>query len=387
MTAELAVTSEALDRRKTNPLFNSNKLKLGLFGINCDRACAMTLSKDAPLLTWEYTKEVAQIADRAGFEALVPVSRWKEIGDNGFNGRNFDTYAWAAGLAEATDQICLVTTSHVVVHHPAVSAKIVATLDHMTGGRACLNLVNGWFEPEFKMFGADWLPHDERYNFTTEWTEALLKFWTEDEFDFKGKYFNIEGGYSYPKPLQQPLPPIMSAGGSDAGRKFAATYADMGYVLLTNYNLEASRIEIDQRREEYAQLGKDDMKLWTTAYVVQRDTKEEAEEYVQKVFVEEGDIHASEMAAQYLGLNWKGWTPEVWEQFSLHLRAGYGGYPIVGTADDVAETLAGLSDIGIDGVSLSFVDFRDGLHRFNADVLPKLEAAGLRAPYTHKGKQ
>lgn len=379
-----APVNEGRDRQVTNALYNDNQLKLGLFGINCNRGCSMTLSADAPLLTWDYTREVARTADRAGFEALVPVARWKQIGDNGFNGRNFDTYTWAAGLAEVTDHITLVTTSHVQANHPATSAKMVSTLDHISGGRVCLNLVNGWYEPEFKMFGIDFLPHDERYAYTTEWAELIRKFWTEDEFDFHGKYFTVEDGYSLPKPLQQPLPPLMSAGGSDAGRKFAATYADMGYVLLTDYSLEGSRAQIDERRSEYAELGRDDMKVWTTAYVVQRDTMEEAQAYVQKAFVEEGDLHAGEMAAQYLGLNWKGMSPEKWAQFSLHLRAGYGGYPIVGTADDVAETLAGLSSIGIEGVSLSFVDFNDGLDRFNADVLPKLEAAGLRKPYTHQ---
>lgn len=68
------------------------------------------------------------------------------------------------------------------------------------------------------------------------------------------------------------------------------------------------------------------------------------------------------------------------QEFNLHLRAGYGGYPLVGTAEDIAERLNELSEIGVSGVSLSFVDFVDGLERFNSDVMPKLEGAGLRKP-------
>jgi FMNH2-dependent dimethyl sulfone monooxygenase len=223
------VANEGVDRTKTNALFSDNKLKLGLFGINCNRGCAMTLSPDAYYLTWQATKEIAQIADRSGFEALVPVARWKQIGDNGFNGRNFDTYTWAAGLAEATERITLVMTSHVQANHPATAAKAVATIDHISGGRACLNIVNGWFEPEFKMFGIDFLPHDQRYGYTTEWYELVKMFWTEPgEFSFHGKFFNIEGGYSLPKPIQTPLPAVMNAGGSAAGREFTAAYARHG---------------------------------------------------------------------------------------------------------------------------------------------------------------
>ena len=373
-------SQERKDRTETNALFNDNKLKLGLFGINCDGGCAMSLSPDVPVLTWKYTKEVAQLADRAGFEALVPVARWKAVGENGFNGRNFETYAWAAGLAEATEQITLVMTSHVQANHPATAAKAVATIDHITGGRACLNIVNGWFEPEFGMFGTKLLPHDQRYAYTTEWFELVRKFWTEDdEFDFTGQFFNVTGGYSLPKPIQQPLPAVMNAGGSAAGREFIANYADAGYVLLP-YDLQAARIAVEQRKEDAINAGRT-VSTWTTAYVIQRDTREEAEQYLQKVFVEQGDHSAGDTAAKYLGLNSEIMSPEAWEKFQLHLRAGYGGFPLVGTADDIAETLANLSDIGIDGVSLSFVDYVDGLHRFNADVMPKLEHSGLRKPY------
>jgi dimethylsulfone monooxygenase len=375
-------TTELKNRQTTNALFSGNKLKLGLFGPNCDRGCAMTLSDDVPLLTWDYTKQVAQIADRAGFEALVPVARWKQIGENGFNGRNFETYTWAAGLASVTDHITLVTTAHVQASHPAVAAKQVATVDHISGGRICLNIVNGWFEPEFKMLGSDFLPHDRRYQYTTEWFELVQRFWTaEEEFDFHGEFFQVEGGYSQPKPIQSPIPAIMNAGGSKTGREFIAKYADAGYVLLAGYDLAAARGLVEERAADAESAGRD-VSTWTTAYVIQRDTREEAEDYLNKVFVDEADMSAGEAAAHYLGLNSSAMEPAQWQEFNLHLRAGYGGYPLVGTAEDIAEQLNELSEIGVTGVSLSFVDFVDGLERFNADVMPKLEAGGLRKPFT-----
>jgi dimethylsulfone monooxygenase len=375
-------TAERKNRQTTNALFSENKLKLGLFGPNCDRGCAMTLSDDVPLLTWDYTKQVAQIADRAGFEALVPVARWKQIGENGFNGRNFETYTWAAGLASVTDHITLVTTAHVQASHPAIAAKQVATVDHISGGRICLNIVNGWFEPEFKMLGSDFLPHDRRYQYTTEWFELVQRFWTaEEEFDFHGEFFQVEGGYSQPKPIQSPIPAIMNAGGSKTGREFIAKYADAGYVLLAGYDLAAARAQVEERAADAEAAGRD-VSTWTTAYVIQRDTREEAEDYRNKVFIDEADMSAGEAAAHYLGLNSSAMEPDQWQEFNLHLRAGYGGYPLVGTAEDIAERLNELSEIGVTGVSLSFVDFVDGLERFNADVMPKLEAGGLRKPFT-----
>jgi alkanesulfonate monooxygenase SsuD/methylene tetrahydromethanopterin reductase-like flavin-dependent oxidoreductase (luciferase family) len=63
-------------------------------------------------------------------------------------------------------------------------------------------------------------------------------------------------------------------------------------------------------------------------------------------------------------------------------KAGWGGYPLVGTADHIAGELAALSAIGIDGVVLSWVDYRAGLDSFGRTVLPRLEQAGLRASRT-----
>ncbi|MCE0761441.1 LLM class flavin-dependent oxidoreductase [Pseudonocardia kujensis] len=367
---------------ETNALFGDNTLKLGIFGPNCDHGCSMTLVDDAFHLTWDATKKIAVTADRAGFEALVPVARWKGIGDNEFNGRNFETYTWAAGLAEATERITLVTTSHVQSTHPVVAAKAVATIDHISGGRSCLNVVNGWFQPEFSMFGGEFLDHDERYAYATEWYEIVQQLWTTPgEFDYKGRFFTLEGGYSLPKPVRSPHPPLMNAGGSEAGRKFIADNCDIGYMLLTNHDdLEIGRRQIEEQKERAAAKGRD-VRLWTTAYVVQRDTKEEAERYLQYFAAEHGDDSAGETAARFLGLSSEIMPKDAWNSFLVHLKAGYGGFPLVGTADDIAERLAALSEIGLDGVALSWVDYLDGLDRFTTDVLPKLEQAGLRKPY------
>jgi thymidine kinase len=113
------VVAERKDRNRTNALFNSSKLKLGLFGVNCNNGCAMTTADEAHWLTWDLTKQIAKTADDAGFEVMVPVARWKGLGGpNNFNGRNFETYTWAAGLAAITKHITLTTTSHVQTTHP-----------------------------------------------------------------------------------------------------------------------------------------------------------------------------------------------------------------------------------------------------------------------------
>src|SRR5919108_6159092 len=87
----------------TNALFNDNRLKLGVFGLNVSNGCAATTAEGHLQLTWRHNVDIASMAARAGIEALVPVARWKGFGGKtNFNGTCFETYTWAAGLAAAT---------------------------------------------------------------------------------------------------------------------------------------------------------------------------------------------------------------------------------------------------------------------------------------------
>src|SRR5262249_43826061 len=96
----MSISAHADLRRATNPLFNDNKLKLGVVGGNVSSGCAITTAEGRLEITWPNVKTIATLGDQAGFEAMVPVARWKGFGGKtNFNGTCFETYTWAAGLA------------------------------------------------------------------------------------------------------------------------------------------------------------------------------------------------------------------------------------------------------------------------------------------------
>jgi alkanesulfonate monooxygenase SsuD/methylene tetrahydromethanopterin reductase-like flavin-dependent oxidoreductase (luciferase family) len=130
--------------REQNPLWNENKMKLGIFGANVSNGCAMTMAEGRLETTWPNTKMICTTADRAGFEALVPVARWKGFGGTtNFNGACFETYTWAAAISAITDQTSVLSTSHVPTVHPILAAKQATTIDHVSDGRFTLNIVCG----------------------------------------------------------------------------------------------------------------------------------------------------------------------------------------------------------------------------------------------------
>jgi alkanesulfonate monooxygenase SsuD/methylene tetrahydromethanopterin reductase-like flavin-dependent oxidoreductase (luciferase family) len=265
--------------------------------------------------------------------------------------------------------------------HPLFAAKQGATIDHITDGRFALNVVCGWVKPELEMFGAPIMEHEVRYEYAAEWLEIVKMLWTrEDEFDFEGKYFKINKGFSMPKPLQRPTPPIMNAGGSGTGQRFAAKYADMAFILVQQHDPEGTKRQIDAYRDLARREFGREIQIWCSAYVVHGDTQKEAEDYLRYYVVDRGDDVAVANLTNIMMANAQTLPDELMEQFKFHFKAGWGGFPLVGTADRIASELESLSSLGLDGVVLSWVDYRYGLDTWRRDVMPRLEQAGLRRP-------
>jgi dimethylsulfone monooxygenase len=367
-------------RGATNPLFGDNRLKLGTFGTNVSNGCAITLADDALVTSWPNTLAIAQAADRLGFEALVPVARWKGFGGkSNFNGTNFETYTWAAGLAQATERACVLTTSHVPTVHPILAAKQATTVDHISNGRFALNIVCGWFAPELEMFGAPIMEHDTRYDYAAEWIEIMKLLWTrQEEFDYEGKFLRVTKGFAMPKPIQQPFPPLMNAGSSGKGQHFAAKYADMAFITFDPDDLEKSKAHIDSyrrlAREEYGR----ELQIWCNGTVVQRETQKEADDYLQYYVVEKGDDAAVDNLLAVQAQQMRQLQPRKLEQVRFNIKAGWGGYLLVGTAEVIAGRMMALAKLGIDGMLLNWVDYLDGMRRFERGVMPLLVQAGLR---------
>ena len=367
----------------TNPLIaGDNRMKLGAMAMNCSHGSTITTAEGAWEMTWPDTLEVCRMADRAGLEALLPVGRWKGYGGKtNFNNRTFECFTWAAGVAAVTEHACIFSTSHVPLTHPVAAAKQAATIDHISGGRFGLNIVCGWFKNEFEMFGAEWRGHDERYDYATEWLDFVRQLWTrDDEFDFEGRYFSAKNLWSEPKPLQLPMPPIMNAGGSVAGQRFAATQADMNFVILREHGVDGGKAQIDALKRMAREAGRE-VRSWVHGYVVCRETQKEADDYLDHYVRQMGDFEAVDNLLDIFGVHSETLEPEALDAFRFHFIAGHGGTPLVGTPERIVDEIDKLLGIGIDGILLSWVDYKTELRQWIDEVLPLMEQAGQRKPF------
>ena len=370
-----------------SPLYNKNRMKLGVMAFNCSHGSTVTTVKQAWPMTWKDNAELAKLVDNAGMEVLLPVGRWKGYGgETNFNNRTFESFTWASGIGAITNYCNVFATIHMPLIHPVAAAKMGATADHISGGRFAINLVAGWFKNEFEMFNAEWREHNSRYEYAAEWINLVKRLWTEEKtFDFDGKFFQGKGLWSEPKPIQKPLPPIMNAGSSDAGQTFSANHADMNFVMLRQKNEGSDTRQINKLKTMATDLGRSSQ-CWIHGYVVCRDTEKEALDYLRHYVIDKGDDIAVNNMLDIFGVQSGTLEPDVMEAFKFHFKAGHGGYPLIGTPEQIVSSIERLSQMGVDGILLSWVDYLTEAKQWIKSVLPPMEQAGLRYPFKPESK-
>jgi FMNH2-dependent dimethyl sulfone monooxygenase len=377
-----AITREGQLRERKHPLYNDRALKLGTFSTNLSGGCSMSAIDGVLEATWDQTTALARMGEEMEFEALVPVGRWRGFGGaTDFNGAGFECFTWAAGMAAQTEKAGLFVTSHVPTIHPVMAAKQLTTIDHISDGRVALNVVTGWNAPEIEMFGAPLLPHDERYAVAQEWIDIVRALWTADEpYSFDGKYYRVKDAFLRPKPVQQPYPALMNAGSSEAGRHFGARNCDVVFVSVDigQRTPEGMTDKVAQfkrlAREEYGR----DIEVWVNAYIVEGDTEADAQAYLDYYANQHGDWEAATNLVNNLVGSSQSYAKETMDQMKFHFIAGWGGYPIVGSQEQVVDSLAALSRTGLDGVLLSFPRYIEDMRKFQQNTYPLLVEAGLR---------
>jgi alkanesulfonate monooxygenase SsuD/methylene tetrahydromethanopterin reductase-like flavin-dependent oxidoreductase (luciferase family) len=365
----------------TKPLttmFNSNKLKLGIFSPNCSSGMAVTKVPERWDASWENNLKLAQMADAAGIEFLLPIARWKGYGgETDFEGTTLETITWACGLLAKTKRITVFGTVHAPLVHPIFAAKQMTTVSHISEGRFGLNIVCGWNQDEFEMFGIAQREHDTRYDYGQEWWDVVQKIWSEDApFDYHGRFINLKGVIGKPHPYQW-RPVLMNAGSSGAGRTFAAQNCDFLFTVLID--LEKGRQDVQAIKTTAAGFGRS-IDVFTTSYVVVRPTRKQAIDYHEHYTTEMGDYAAAEHLMELQGLHAQSFPPEAFKRFRQRFLGGHGVYPLIGDPDDVASQLAKISAAGFIGSTLAFVNYLDEFPYFRDEVLPRLEKLRLRNP-------
>lgn len=137
--------------------------------------------------------------------------------------------------------------------NPVVLAKELASLDVLSGGRLLLGVAAGWLKEEFDMLG---VPFHERGRRTDEYIDLLRVLWTQDRATFHGRSFTMTDAACFPKPVQQPQPPIWIGGGSPAALRRVARRGD-GWIAVPRSSLDDLANDIQEIRRLATDCGRD----------------------------------------------------------------------------------------------------------------------------------
>jgi F420-dependent oxidoreductase-like protein len=186
-------------------------------------------------LTYLEQLELARLAESLGFEALFRSDHYRSF-PGPADQPTTDAWAVLAGIARETERIRLGTlVSPVTFRHPGSFAKVVTTVDEMSGGRVEVGVGAGWNDPEHSQLGLPFPEITKRADLMEDELQILHGLWEEpDGWSFAGKQVSIVDAGFHPKPVQRPRPPIIVGGeGSPRSLRLAARYAD-------EYNISSS---------------------------------------------------------------------------------------------------------------------------------------------------
>ena len=198
-----------------------------------------TLPNRGELTSAENLKVMAQTAEKNGFDSvwvsdhiviptdIAPLYPYSDSGELPFNPDSpyCEPLTTLAFLSGVTSSVRLGT--HVLVlpyRNPVLAAKMISTLDFLSGGRVILGIGAGWMEEEFEALDSPPFPHRGRV--TDEYLELYRELWTNPNPEFKGEFAHASGYKFSPKPVQQPGPPIWVGGHSGPAIRRAARFGD-----------------------------------------------------------------------------------------------------------------------------------------------------------------
>lgn len=316
----------------------------------------------------DYNRRLAKAAEQNGFEYALTQIRFTA----GYGADNqHESVAFSHSILESTENLKVIAAILPGPWKPAVVAKQLATIDQLTNGRIAINIVSSWFRGEFDAIGEEWPDHDERYVRSEEFIRTLKGIWTQDNYSFDGKYYQFKDYTLKPKPLQQPHPEIFQGGSSRAARDMASRVSDW---YFTNGNtVEGIKAQVDDIREK-AKANNHHVKIGVNAFIIARDTEEEAQAVLQEIIDKANPeaVNAFGDAAKEAGAaspegegNWAKSTFEDLVQYNDGFKTN-----LIGTPQQVAERIVALKAAGVDLVLAGFLHFIEEVEYFGEKVLP-----------------
>ena len=318
-------------------------------------------------VSWEALRRVALRAEAAGFDSIWVSDHlfldWGKYGGPPDQQGSMECWTTMSALAAATQRVRIGSMALCNdLRNPGLLAKMVATLDLLSGGRLDVGMGAGWYEPEYELAGIAFDPAGTRIARLGEATEIVARLLEGEELHYDGKHYRMEGAICRPGPQQEPRPPLWIGGKGDYLLKTAARVAD-GWNFSWIGSIDAYEDRKQAADAACEAIGRDPKSLRRSvgAYVIAgRDENDVRARYERVV----ARTPVGVLVDEHNG------TAVSWDEF----RQGR----IAGTSQEVIEQLGRLSDLGVEEVivGLGALPFQVGdeedVDVVGAEIIPAL---------------
>jgi F420-dependent oxidoreductase-like protein len=275
--------------------------------------------------------EQAKAAEAAGFDLVTVMDHFYQIGGIGpETGPMLEAYTTLAALAAHTSRVKLGTlVSGVTYRNPVLLAKMVTTLDVISGGRALMGIGAAWNESEHIGYGFEFPPIGERMDRLDEALTIIKLMFTEDRPSFEGKHYRIVQALNSPRPIQAGGPKILVGGGGEKRTlKLLARHGDIGHWFGGNLDDLKRKKEVFERHCEAERRDPSSVLLTVGVGIVLVENDREAKDVLATIPAERRAFIATATITQAADLIGK------------YLDAGFGGFTMSNQTLRTAESIA-----------------------------------------------
>jgi len=334
-----------------------------------------------PVIDTDYTRSVALAHEAAGFDRVLMAH----------SSASPDAVVTAAQVFSDTRKLSVLLAHRPGFVAPTLFARTLATLDHFSRGRIAMHVITGGDDADQRRDG-DYLQHDQRYERTAEYLDILKRVWASDApFDHAGPNYRFEGAFSSVKPLQKPHVPIYFGGSSDAAIKVAARYADV-YALwgesLAQVAETIARVRgaaAQYGRAEHIRfslslrpiLGRTEADAWARADDILARAKALQGAGAHKLFEKRKTPPANTGSQRLLETAARGRVVDtrLWTEIAALTGAKGNSTSLVGTADQVVESLLAYYDLGVTTFLIRGFNPLEDAIAYGREIIPRLKQA------------
>ncbi len=344
---------------------------LGMIG---HREASEVIAPQGAVFNPSYIAEFAQAHEQAGFDRVL-IGQWSDQPDG---------FLVAAHAGAHTTDLKFLLAHRPGFVAPTLAARKFATLDHLLKGRLAIHVITGGSDPEQQRDG-DFVAKPERYARTKEFLEIIKQVWYNPQpFDYDGQHFQVKDGFSELKPFQKHIP-IYFGGASAEALQVAAEHADV-FALWGEPLAGAAQI-VQQLHQQTQSLARKTALAFNISFrPIIADTEQQAWEKAQHIYalteqqLAEKGLRKDRQTAQSAGAqrlvayaqNQQRHDQNLWTGITSLVHGNHNSTALVGTPEQVADSLFNYYQLGIESVLIRGFDPLNDVIDYGKALIPQL---------------